>query len=217
MLAVEDAAPAPVTPPPPTLPPERHPSVRLHLLLRAFGVAFTSLLGVVPFALWITSVALAPVTLLAPLVLPTTALVRGYANTHRRRAARLLGTPMPEPYRADEGRGPLRRIWQIVRDPASWRDAWWLFCHAVVGPVTAVLNIALFAGGVFYLIYPFLFWVTPERVFDHPFGHHSLHSATDATVMMPLSLVCFGLWFVLVLPLTRLELATTHALLRRPD
>jgi hypothetical protein len=34
---------------------------------------------------------------------------------------------------------------------------------------------------VFYLIYPFLYWVTPS-VFGTPFGDwHALHSVTDAT------------------------------------
>lgn len=201
----------------PVLPPLRPASLRLRMTARAAHVMITSVLAVVPFTLWITFVAVSPISLVAPLVLPATALVRAYANAHRRGVTRLLGTPMPPPYRDPGGRGMLRRIWQIVRDPASWRDAWWLLCHAVVGCVTATLTVALFAGSVFYLIYPFLYWVTPQRVFGHPFDHLTLHSVADATVLMPLALVCFALWYALVLPLTRLELSLARALLGPAD
>lgn len=201
-------------PQPPVLPPARHGSVRLHLLARAAGIMLTSLTGVVLFCLWVTAVAISPLTVVAPLLIPVTALVRSYAGAHRRAAQRLLGTPIDAGYRPTAPSGVIGRVWSIVRDPASWRDAWWCVTHAVIACVTATLQIALFAGGVLYLIYPFLYWVTPQRVFGEPFGGAlTLHSVGDATIMMPLALVAFGLWYLLALPLTRAELALTRALL----
>lgn len=196
------------------LPSSRRTAVRLHLLGRSACIMFTSLIGAVLLSAWLTVVAVVPITVTAPLLLPITAVVRAYADAHRRGAGRLLGTPIPAPYRTAEGLSVLSRVWIIVRDPASWRDALWLLLHSVVGFLTSVLAVTLFAGTVFYLLYPILFWVTPQPVFGNPFGHwHELHSVAAATIMMPLGLVSFGLWLALQVPLTRAELALTRSLL----
>ena len=196
------------------LPVRRQYSIRLHLLGRSVTTVFTSVLGIGLFALWITAVALAPISITAPLLVPITAIVRAYANAHRRGAGWLLGKPIRSGYRPSAGQGVFGRIVTIVRDPASWRDARWLLLHGIVCFVTSLLAVILFAGSVFYLIYPFLYWVTPQSVFGSPFGDwHELHSVADATVMMPLGLITFGLWMALQLPLSRLELAMTGSLL----
>jgi hypothetical protein len=175
---------------------------------------FTSLSGALLFSAWITVVALAPITVSASVLLPITALVRTYANAHRRNTSRLLGTPIPAPYQPAERRGALSRVWTILRDPASWRDALWLLLHSIVGCLTSALSVTLFLGAPFYLIYPFLFWVTPAPAFRSPFGDwFQLHSVAEATVMMPLALVAFGLWLVLQVPLSRLELTLNRSLL----
>jgi len=198
----------------PVLPAARHYSLRLHLLARSVLMMLTSMAGVALFVLWVTLVAVSPITLLAPLVIPATALVRGYADAHRRAAGRLLGAPVEADHRTPDRPGLFRRVWTIESDPASWRDALWLPVHAVVAFATATLAVALFIGSVFYLIYPFLYWVTPQDVFGRPFGGWlEFHSVADSTVVMPLALVCFGLWFWLQLPLTRAELNVTRALL----
>jgi hypothetical protein len=199
---------------PPALPVTAHPPLRLFLLGRAALVMVTSMVGVVLFSLWVTLVAVSPITVVAALVLPVTVLVRRYADLHRRGAERLLGTPIKGRYRGPGRRGPIARVWVIERDPASWRDACWLLLHAVVGCVTAALSFALFAGGVFYLVYPFLYWVTPHRVFGRPFGDAvELHSVAQALIVMPLAGVCFVLWYVLAIPLARVELSLTRSLL----
>jgi hypothetical protein len=198
----------------PVLATPRRPAVRLQLLGRSASMMFTSLIGAVLFSAWIAAVAVSPITLSASLLLPITAVVRRYANKHRRDAGRLLGTPIAAPYRTAERPGVFDRIWTIIRDPASWRDALWLLLHTIVGCVTSALAVTLFAGTVFYLIYPFLYWVTPPSVFGRPFGGWlELHSVADATLMMPLALVSFGLWLALQVPLTRAEVALTRSLL----
>lgn len=208
----------PTGPPATTVPPLRasRAPLRLTLLGRAFVLMFTSLTGVALFCFWVTAVAIAPITIAAPLVLPVTALVRRYADVHRRSASRAVGRLVERPYASVRSRG-LRRVWDVVRDPASWRDAWWLLAHGVVATVTSALTVALFAGGMFYLSYPLLYAVTPQRVFGHPFTQSfTLHSVGQATIMMPLALVCFGLWYGLAVPLARAEVAVSCALLDRP-
>jgi Putative sensor len=190
--------------------------LRLFLLGRSAIVMVTSLIGAVLFSMWLTLVAVSPITILAPLVLPMTALVRWYANIHRHDAEQLLGTRVDSFYREPARKGVIGRVLGIVRDPASWRDAWWLLLHSIVGCVTAALSFFLFAGGLFYLIYPLLFAVTPERVFGHPFGNLvQFHSVAQSCVMMPLALVSFGLWYGLAIPLVRAELTVTKKFLRR--
>lgn len=204
--------------PPPVLPPPRLASVRLHLLGRSVVVMLTSMAGVALFSVWVTMVAISPISIVAPLVLPVTGAVRAYANVHRRDAARLLGVPIEARYRPAPRPGLISRIWTIERDPASWRDAWWLLSRAVVAFATATASVALFLGSVFYLIYPFLYWVTPHNAFGRPFGGLvNFHSVGQSALMMPLALVCFALWYSLQLPLVRAELAVTRSLLSPPS
>jgi hypothetical protein len=202
--------------PRPVRPAARAATLRLHLLGRSAVALFTALpVGLTLFVLWIVLAALSPITLVAPVLLPVTAAVRGYAGWCRREASRLLGVPVTAAYRPARP-GLFGRLRSILTDPASWRDALWLPVHGVLAFTGAVLSVTLFLGTLFYASYPFLFWVTPQDVFGHPFGDwHHLRSVADATVMMPLALVCFGLWYGLQLPLLRAELTVTRALLGR--
>lgn len=199
---------------PATRPAPRFGEVRLRLLGRAAVLLLTSMTGVALFCFWITFVAVSPITIVAPILLPITTAVRAYANIHRHSAQRLLGRPIVAGYREPRRRGLLARIWSIEKDPASWRDAAWLLLHGVVACVTSALSLGLFFGAILYLIYPFLYWVTPQAVFGRPFGGLvHLHSVGQAALMMPLGLVVLGLWCLVALPLTRAELGVTERLL----
>src|SRR4051812_24509000 len=110
----------------PVLPAARKASLRVHLLGRSVVIMFTAMVGVPLFALWLTLVAVSPISIVAPLVIPATALVRAYANAHRRAAGRLLGRPIEAAYRTPARPGLPRRILTLEGDPASWRDALWL-------------------------------------------------------------------------------------------
>jgi hypothetical protein len=195
-------------------PARRRVPLRLYLLGRSALLLFTSLAGAALFSLWVTAVVISPITLVAPLVLPVTRLVRAYAEHMRRDARHLTGGQMRGMYRNAEDAGVLRRVWSIERDPQSWRDVWWCLSHSIVGSLFSALLTGLFAGGVFYLCYPLLYWITSRDVFGRPFGGlFEFSSVAQSCVMMPLALVCFGLWYALVLPLTRTELSLTRGLL----
>jgi hypothetical protein len=53
----------------------------------------------------------------------------------------------------------------------------------------SVLSFSLAAGSIFYLIYPFLFAVTPPEVFGNPFGFYHITSVAGAFPIVPLGLV----------------------------
>jgi hypothetical protein len=197
-----------------TLPPAHRIPLRLHLLGRSILIMFTSLTGAALFSFWITAAAISPLTIFAVALLPVTYAVRGYADIHRRAAGQLTGWRMQAGYRSPGEGGAIKRAWSIERDPQSWRDAFWCLLHSIVACVTSSLTIAFFAGSVFYLIYPFLYWVTPQAAFGHPFGGLVVfHSVAQSTVMMPFALISFGIWYAIALPLARLELHLTGALL----
>ncbi len=73
-------------------------------------------------------------------------LIRRPVNFERRRAARLLGEPIPEPYRAGNP----------VTDPASRRDLGWLAFHAATGFIIGTFAVALPLGGLRQIISAFV-------------------------------------------------------------
>lgn len=190
-------------------------ALRFALLGRAAVIGSTAVLAAGLFAIWTTFAALAPLTFCAPLLIPVTALTRACVDAHRGTTATLLTNRLPRPYRDTTGQPLLRRTLTILRDPASRRDALWLFLHSIVGTVCAWLQLGLFAGGLLYLTYPFLFWVTPHKVFGRPFGGLiHLHTVGQAAAMMPLAMVAFALWYALAVPLSRADAGLTRRLLR---
>ena len=79
----------------------------------------------------------------------------------------------------------------VLTDRASWRDLWWLLVHSTVGCVARdARRSRCLRARVFYLIYPFLYWVTPDSVFRQPFGFFTLHSVGQSFALMPLASSC---------------------------
>ena len=67
---------------------------------------------------------------------------RWLADQHRAMAGRVLGTPLPSPYRPAPG-GPVTRVVTWARDPMTWRDLAWLLASATVGLVLSLLVVLL--------------------------------------------------------------------------
>ncbi|MEZ3178387.1 sensor histidine kinase [Streptomyces pimonensis] len=116
---------------------------------RALGLALVSLpASVLCFALSAVSVSLIPVGIgivTTPYVLTA---VRTYANWRRVLAAEWGGVRIPPSYRpVPEDANPWGRTFGMLRDPATWRDLWWLPVDMTAGFVTALLPAAL-------LLYP---------------------------------------------------------------
>ncbi|MGK5556810.1 sensor histidine kinase [Actinomadura kijaniata] len=103
---------------------------------RGLLVALLSQAAHIPLlVLTLVSLALVPVgvgVLLAPSALLA---VRALADQQRVWAARWSGVGIPRPYRAAPpgATSPARRLWWLLRDPATWRDLLWLVAAIPVG------------------------------------------------------------------------------------
>ncbi|RSN60445.1 histidine kinase [Amycolatopsis sp. WAC 04182] len=81
-------------------------------------------------------------------------LIRYPLNFERRRAARLLDEPIPQPYRSGNP----------VTDPASRRDLAWLAFHAATGFVIGIFAIAFPLGGLRQIVTAFIWPMVPGGV-----------------------------------------------------
>ncbi|GAA2727688.1 sensor histidine kinase [Actinocorallia aurantiaca] len=87
--------------------------------------------------------------------------MRRLANAERRRAGRILGREIPEPYRPSRA-SELEQGITIVRNPTFWRDAAWMAVHGLTGLAAAFLAVGVWAGIPFTLSLPLWWWAAPE-------------------------------------------------------
>ena len=193
--------------------PTRGLALRFELLGWSVALLVGAILGAVGYCLWLTALSLVTVGIGIPLVLLATVSLRWLADQHRSWAGARLGSPVARPYRPRPDGGWLVQLVAIGRDPATWRDWAWLLVNTVVGSVTSTLSFGLFLSGIFYLIYPFLYWVTPQDVFGRPFDSVELHSVTAAFALVPVGLVVFVLWYLSAVPLANLNARVMRLLL----
>jgi signal transduction histidine kinase len=116
--------------------------------LRMTGYAALQLLLAVPslvlFVLDVVGVALAAVVVGIPILLVSVPATRWMADRHRQLAARVLGSPVPSPYRSTEGAGALQRLRIVGADPMSWRDLGWLVVALPLALTTSLVVLILF-------------------------------------------------------------------------
>ena len=183
-------------------------------LLASLGLAVVAELCIAPFVLFTVSVSLIPVGVGLVFTFLSTFLVRGVANLHRLWAGHVLGEPIPKPYlKAPKGSGPFTRLGTILRDPATWRDWAWLLVNATAGFTLLILSFSLFAGAIFYLIYPFLYAVTPPSVFGSNFGIFRVDDQATSFLPMLFGVVALVVWSAVQRPLMRADALLTKALL----
>jgi hypothetical protein len=78
----------------------------------------------------------------------------------------------------------------------------------------ASCSVSLLLGALFYLTYPVWYAITPAPVFRDPFGRWSeLHSCLESCTLIPVSVICLCLWFVLTVPLTLVQVRASASLL----
>ena len=186
------------------------PTFQLPFLTLA--LAILAQIGLVFFVLTVVGVPLIVVTAGIPLLLAAIPGTRWWANLHRELAGRVIGVEIERPYRKPPVPGIVNYLRTALTDPATWRDLAWLFVNATAGFVLLIVSSALFFGAIFYLIYPFLYAVTPQEVFGTPFGFE-LHNVLQSFVTWPAALVAFALWWNAGRPLARLSARLTASLL----
>lgn len=189
-------------------------ALRFVLLGQSLTLVSASVLGLVLFCLWITSVLVVGLGIGIPVTVLMTVPVRWLADAHRVWAMRRLGEPIARPYRPTPAGTWWTQLGVILRDPASWRDWLWLGGNAVVSWLTAGLSFLLFLAGVLALLYPVVFWLTPPTVFRTPLGPQlELHSVQDSLVMVPFGPVLLTIWYVSAVGLANLDARAIRSLL----
>lgn len=122
----------------------------------------TGILGLITFILVVTFGATFSALIVGvPVLLAALAVSRGMAEVERRRAAILLGTPVPMPYPLVSGT-LLQRIRQWLAAPSTWRD---LLHHLFVFPVTltaAAVSLAFWAASLGSMTLWTWYWAMPD-------------------------------------------------------
>ena len=152
--------------------------------LASTGLAFAYMLLAIPaLALFIIEVTFIPLVIITvgALVLPfVVPVVAALATAHRRIASRVLGQPVLPFYKSTEGLGWLGRLQRWAGDPARWRDLLWLLLSSTVGFTLGLVGAVLFLSIIWYLIYPFLFAITPDGVFDMDLGFMTIDTVPES-------------------------------------
>src|SRR5262245_13349033 len=132
------------------------------------------------FVLTVVGLPLILVTAGIALLLVSIPLTHQVARAHRWIAGRVLGKPIPSPYRPRSGPGLVTLMRDWARDPANWRDLLWLFVSMTAGFVLSLLALVFMLGVFWYAIFPFLFWVTPDGTFDVDYGIFLIDTQAEA-------------------------------------
>ncbi len=143
-------------------------------------------------------------------IVPT---VAALANLHRRMASRVFGEPVLPFYKPTEGLGLLGRLQRWAGDPARWRDFVWLIVSASVGWALDFIAVILFLSIFWYLVFPFLFAITPDGVFDMELGFMTIDTQAEAFLVWAAALFFFLLWWFAIKPLVKLRAGIDRVLL----
>jgi signal transduction histidine kinase len=195
-------------------PPRATLRLRFELLGQSLVLLTASIAGLVLVSLWLTGVSIVLVGIGVPATLLLTVVTRWFADLHRDWAAARLGEPIERPYQPVPDGNWLTRLNSELRDPATWRDGVWLVVNSGLAWFSVGLSFLLFLSGIFYLIYPLLFRLTPPEVFRTPFGpNYILHSVGQSFIMVPLGVVGLVLWYLTAVPLANLHARVIRSLL----
>jgi signal transduction histidine kinase len=144
----------------PAVPQWTEPPSRLALT----GYAAAQFLLAVPALLFfiLTAVGgtLALIVVGIPFVLVSLPATRWLANLHRKMAGRILGTPLPPPYRPTPAGGPVVKLRAWAADPMTWRDQAWILFTISIGFVLSFLVVLLFLA----IVTGLLWWYGAEPI-----------------------------------------------------
>jgi signal transduction histidine kinase len=164
--------------------------------LDALYLASGLLVSVEAFAIWLTgvtlSLSLALMIVGLPVILATFAVFRWFADIERRRAALVLGAPIPDAYRPRRKRTLVTRLIDALRDPQSWKDTLYLALLSVVGFTWGIVWATVWGVVIGSLAMPAWWWSIPSGVQYGPFVVDSwiisMAAAGLGLVLMPFAL-----------------------------
>jgi signal transduction histidine kinase len=150
--------------------------------------------------------------LLLSISVPLTGMV---ADLHRRFAENILDVEVPASYTSTAGAGVLGRLQIWMRDPMRWRDLLWTLVNTFAGFVLALLALIPMLGFVWWLVFPLVFGVTPDGVFDTPLGFMTIDTLGEAFLTWVPAAVMLVLWWFVTPYLVRAKAIVDVALLTR--
>ncbi|MGD9962054.1 sensor domain-containing protein [Nocardioides sp.] len=197
MSTVSDTVAAPTTNR--SLPPPAQALVRrLRLTCLALVYVLLAVPALALVCLLTTSLALAIITIGLPLLLAFVPLNQVLADVHRRIAGSILGVRIDADYQVRRGSSPLDLIRTWAGDPARWRDFAWAWMSATIGWVLAWIPVGLGLLVLWYAVFPFVYWVSPEGVFDMDYGILTIDTQAEAFLEWTWLLVSLVAWWMLV-------------------
>jgi signal transduction histidine kinase len=131
--------------------------------------------GIVTFTVIVTG-AVTGVSLLVtlvgiPVLVATAYADRGLAWVERRRAALVLGRPIPDPRRRPPERpGAVAWLKALAVDPHTWKEAAWMIALFAVGLVGFVVAVVLWAVGLWGVTFPLYWWALPHEALPQVAG-----------------------------------------------
>lgn len=134
-------------------------------------------------------------------------------NVHRALAGRILGVQIERPYVSTSSVSGFGRLKRWVADPARWRDFAWTYMSVTIGWALAWLAFGLGLAVIWYAVFPFVFWITPDGVFDMDYGLFTLDTQAEAFFEWVWMLVAFSFWWWLVPVLMRWRAQLDRAML----
>ncbi|MBW9207266.1 sensor domain-containing protein [Mumia sp. zg.B17] len=139
--------------------------------------------------------------------------LRQLANVHRYFATQVLRTSVLSPYHQRESHGVNVVVKDWARDPARWRDLGWSYASVTVGWVLSWVPVLLLLGVVWFLIFPFIYAVTPAGVFDMDWRLVQVHDVASSFAMWVPAALCVLAWWFVTPPVSRLRVRMDLALL----
>jgi signal transduction histidine kinase len=119
-------------------------------------------MGIVTFTVIVagisTTIGLAITVVGLVTVLAMVAASRGLAIVERRRVAIVTGAPIPSAYRPRRQDEFLRRIWEVLKDPATWRDMAWHLLLLPVGIAGFTIAVTAWATSLGLVFMPLWYW-----------------------------------------------------------
>ena len=181
------------------------PVGRLAATTYSLAYLFLTIPALALFCIEVTAIPLVIVTVGIIMLLAVVPLTAGLANVHRWMAEQVLGEPVPPTYKPTTGLGVLGRLQRWAADPARWLDLLWLLVASTAGFVIALIPITLFLGIAWYAVFPLVFALTPDGVFDTDLGFMMLDTQAESFVYWIGAVVFFALWWFTARPLTKLH------------
>lgn len=124
-------------------------------------------------------------------------LLEQFTNVHRRLSGRILGAEIERPYVSVSQGGAWTTLRSWANDPARWRDFAWTWMSVTIGWALSWIAFGLGLLVIWFVIYPFLYWVTPDGVFDVNYGIFKIDSQAESFFEWTWAFVALFAWWKL--------------------